>query len=278
MSTESDEQQLWTAAQEGRVDDVLAALERVEPQWRLFWIRRAVAVAALNDHADVVRELLHQHPDDYWCMEHAMKGATSRGSIQVVEAALLFPASRMFLAEGMYVACDHGHVGMVQLLLSANADVDWAEGDGDGDDGNCAPVRHICRTAHCNVQVLQTLLLAKAYIHESCSPSNVVYDVTRAGRADVLHVLADAKADMDARGGAWGSTPLSDAASRGAPHMMRVLLHTKADVDKASEVQGYTPVLFAIARGRSDALRLLVSAKADVNVSKGTVRRQLILP
>jgi ankyrin repeat protein len=165
-----------------------------------------------------------------------------------------------------YVACDHGHVDMVQLLLSANADVDWAEGDGDGDDGNCAPVRHICRTAHCNVQVLQTLLLAKAYIHESCSPSNVVYDATRAGRADVLHVLADAKADVDARGGAWGSTPLSDAASRGALHMMRVLLHTKADVDKASEVHGYTPMLFAIARGRSDALRLLVSAKADVNV------------
>jgi hypothetical protein len=267
-STESASQQLWTAAQEGRADDVLAALERVEPLYKHCCIRRAVAVAAFNDHADVVRELLRRHSGDFWCMEHVMKGAASRGSLQVMEAALTFPASRMFVATGMYVACDHGHADMVRLLLSANADVDWSEGGGDNGDGdeNDAPVRRICRTGHCNVQVLQTLLLAKAYIHESCSPSNIVYDATCTGRADVVQVLADAKADVDAHGGVWRSTPLFEASSRGALHMMRALLHAKADVDRACDLNGYTPVMIAIACGKSDALRLLVSAKADVNV------------
>jgi ankyrin repeat protein len=254
MRTDSDEQQLWTAAQEGRVDDVRAALERAEPQ--LWWIRRAVAVAALNDHADVVRELLH--PGDPWCMHLVMKGATTSCSMRVMEAALTFPASRQFFQDSLCVASDQGHVDMVRLLLSANAHVDGRERD----DG--APISRISGTGHCSVQVLQTLLSAKADVQVR-SP-DTVYAAACAKRVDVVQVLADAKADIDACGGAWGSTPLCTAASDGALNMMQWLLRAKADVDKACERHGFTPVMTATAHAKSDALRLLVSAKADVNV------------
>jgi ankyrin repeat protein len=217
-----------------------------------------VAVAALNDHADVVRELLHQHPDDYWCMEHAMQGATTCASIQVMEAALTFPASRQFLENSLFVACDRGHVDMVRLLLSANADVDCRES------AYGAPISHISGTGHCSVQVLQTLLLAKADVQVR-SPETV-YVAACAGRADVVQVLAEAKADVDVRGGIIGSTPLCNATSVGARNMMQVLLHAKADVDKARERHGFTPVMVATVHAKSDALRLLVSAKADINV------------
>ena len=266
---------LWTAAQEGHVlyvREILGPCSRWSTLWQrpgtLKWICRAVLVAACNDHADVVRELFQHMPDDdVECFTKcAMKRATRCGSLQVVAALLPFPGSHILVQCGLCPACNHGHADAVRLLLSAKADVNRGSDDFPGD----APLRRICGSSTCSLEILATLLSAKAEVgaRDGSGPRDLVCLAVSANRPDVVRALAAAKADVDARDKVHGNTPLYDAVACKSLDMVRTLVHVRANVDKVSLQHGFTPIFGAlvIPSAKRKTLRLLVSAKADVDL------------
>lgn len=63
---------------------------------------------------------------------------------------------------------------------------------------------------------------------------------------------------------AFGTTPLSKAASEGQTKVVDVLIKKKADVNKANH-EGASPLVMASEFGSIDVVKLLIRAKADVN-------------
>mmetsp|Transcript_45375 Transcript_45375/g.105284 ORF Transcript_45375/g.105284 Transcript_45375/m.105284 type:complete len:194 (-) Transcript_45375:29-610(-) len=85
----------------------------------------------------------------------------------------------------------------------------------------------------------------------------------RSGHGDVMSLLLERKASLDART-EDGSAPLWHAVSGGSPDAVRVLLATGADPSEANE-DGVTPLILASEYGQVEIVRMLLDARADVN-------------
>jgi truncated hemoglobin YjbI len=84
------------------------------------------------------------------------------------------------------------------------------------------------------------------------------------GQATVK-LLIDAGADVNARSGVGGQTPLHMAARRGNVRIARTLLDAGADLE-AQDKQGETPLRRAVNCGHENVVRLLLERGADPNL------------
>jgi ankyrin repeat protein len=91
-----------------------------------------------------------------------------------------------------------------------------------------------------------------------------LHTASRYGRAEVVRVLLDHKADVNARVAATGATALHLAAANGHAAVAELLLDRGAKVD-AANAGGGTPLHLALARKRRRVVELLLSHKADPN-------------
>jgi ankyrin repeat protein len=80
---------------------------------------------------------------------------------------------------------------------------------------------------------------------------------------DVLDLLVARGADVNTTADN-GITPLQEAAMRGQKDAVELLISKGADVN-AREHQGNTPLLWALLMGHSDVAEVLIAANADVN-------------
>ena len=90
------------------------------------------------------------------------------------------------------------------------------------------------------------------------------------GHAEVVKVLLDAKANVDAKDDHWGRTPLSWAAGNGHAEVVKVLLDAKASVDVKDDHWGRTPLSWAAGNGHAEVVKVLLDSKASVD-AKDTV-------
>lgn len=90
----------------------------------------------------------------------------------------------------------------------------------------------------------------------------------------VVKLLLARGAQVNAKGGGSGLSPLHIAAVTGDREMIELLLANGADVD-AKDTEGKTPMYDAALGGRKAAVELLISHKADVNARDHTGRTAL---
>lgn len=94
------------------------------------------------------------------------------------------------------------------------------------------------------------------------------------GRPSVVRVLLERGAAVDMPSGS-GATPLTHAASEGQTECLRLLLAHHADVNAATR-RGMTPLMFAAHRGDEEAVRLLLDAGADAGARSQSGRTALV--
>jgi ankyrin repeat protein len=85
------------------------------------------------------------------------------------------------------------------------------------------------------------------------------------GRADVLRVLVQAKADLERYNPAFG-TVACRAAAGGCVDVLQVLVDARCNLETRT-VQGDTPLCLATSARQEAAVRVLIHAKADVNAA-----------
>ena len=82
---------------------------------------------------------------------------------------------------------------------------------------------------------------------------------------EVVKVLLDNKADLNARRTDDGATALHTAAYSGHREIVKLLLDNKADVNARRTNDDATPLYFAAQNGHTDVVKVLIDNKADVN-------------
>lgn len=78
--------------------------------------------------------------------------------------------------------------------------------------------------------------------------------------------LLDAGADVDARG-KKGGTPLYMAARKGYGEIVKLLIERRADVNASESTGLLTPLILALQNGHEDVAATLLSAGADANLA-----------
>jgi ankyrin repeat protein len=189
----------------------------------------------------------------------------------------------------LYIACAHGFVDIVGLLLSRGADASLCDQSGVGPFAAVAIpflrrfIRFLIeRQPDLDLtQYPELLLLAWQYGHldsvklllEKFSYVNTA-DVNLAaalltsaewGYVDIARLLIDNEVDINTVD-TTGRTPLSLAVAHGHTELATVLIDRGADVNIVDDA-GQSSLHSAMSRGLVDIARLLVDSGADVNIS-----------
>ena len=88
-------------------------------------------------------------------------------------------------------------------------------------------------------------------------------------------LLQDGESNMDIR--IWGDVALFDAIYWSDPEIVRLLIETGADVNAAEGFGGDTPLHEAVAQGNGEIVKILVAAGADINAEGFMSRTPLSL-
>ena len=90
----------------------------------------------------------------------------------------------------------------------------------------------------------------------------------RNGRTEVVKLLLDNRADVNARRHTGGVTPLYVAAQDGHTEVVKLLLDHKAEVNTCCNDDGATPLYIADQNGHRQVVQLLLDYNADWNASR----------
>jgi ankyrin repeat protein len=163
-------------------------------------------------------------------------------------------------ASSLYYASFIGRVGVVQLLLEAEADVN-AQGGYYGTALQAASFGGY-------EKVVQLLLEAEADVNaQGRVYGTALQAASSSGHEKVVQLLLEAKADVNAQGG-WYGTALQAASSGGHEKVVQLLLEAEADVN-AQGGHFSTALQAASSEGHEKVVQLLLEAKADVNAQGG---------
>ena len=161
------------------------------------------------------------------------------------------------------VVCDHGHLGLVDVLVEeAGADVDV--------EGRKGTLYRACYGGKAEV-VRRMIELGSGLGVEKDEEGGVwvrgLMAAAEYGFVDVVRVLLEAGVGVDVVGREAGETALSLASAEGYLGVVRELVgQWGADVDKVGR-RGRTPLLWACARANQDVVRVLVEeGGADVGI------------
>jgi ankyrin repeat protein len=159
------------------------------------------------------------------------------------------------------VAARNGHLDAISLLLDHGADVNIVAENG------CIP---LCAAifeqnlAVMHLAVMQLLLEHGASPDLHCSVGPLIYIASREGLADVIRLLLQHNANVNATDDADNSTALHLASLMGHVDITQILLDHGADINAISD-HG-TPLYRALISGHLEVVRLLLERGADMNI------------
>ena len=145
----------------------------------------------------------------------------------------------------------------VRLLIANGADVNAAHGDG------MTGLHWAAENG--NPEIVDILLESEADVEAvtrlgAYSPLHLA---ARRGHASVIRLLLEASADSQIESTTGSVTPLHFAAASGKSPAVQTLIDHGVELDARESIWGQTPLMFAAASGRTDVIELLLQAGAD---------------
>ena len=142
-----------------------------------------------------------------------------------------------------------------------------------------ARVAAIHMAAYSGNSGLVRLLCQECGVDPNCSTSETLEEkpkkgitalewAARKGHVEVVKVLLDNKANVNASRPTNGVTPLWIAAQEGHVEVVKLLLDNEADVNVSRHSDGDTPLFVAAQNGHLKVVKLLLDNKADVNAGR----------
>ncbi|THX55486.1 hypothetical protein D6D06_04888, partial [Aureobasidium pullulans] len=229
----------------------------------------ALEVACGHQNIEVVRLLIDHDADVKACDSGALVAASRRGHIGIAQFLLAQGADvngRRKSETPIQAACSEGHFELVKLLLVNGADHNAARRN------SGSALSNACLSGN---TALVSLLLGRG-VHPNARDKS--YGSALQGLCaysldidpEMIQLLLDRGADVDARGGKFG-TALCEAASQNKVKMVRMLLERGADPNLRDKRFG--SALQAACGGRygtlPDLVQLVLNNGADVNARGG---------
>ena len=256
-----------------------------------FMGRTPLTLAAEEGATEIMQILLGSGPDTDTAADGEDKEAASTPSIG---------------SEALYTAIEKGDVEMVRLLVEAGADVNAAEGFGGNtplheavkkDDVEIVKILVAAgadvhaegffdrtpltlATEEGATEIMQILLgpgqdtdtSADGEDKEAASApsigSEALYTAIEKGDVEMVRLLVEAGADVNAAEGFGGNTPLHEAVEQGDVEIVKILVAAGADV----HAEGYfdrTPLTLATEEGATEILQILLGSGPDTDTSAG---------
>ncbi|KAK7511285.1 ankyrin repeat protein nuc-2 [Phyllosticta citriasiana] len=159
----------------------------------------------------------------------------------------------------LHYACMHGHVGMIQDLVSAAPDtIDWKDHDG------FTPLIH--SIVHNNLACVRSLLEHNARIDPAGEADHIPLNLAcQHGFEQVVELLLQARPQIlpDAE----GLYPQHLVARSGRnPHICLMLRDYGADLDQPDKLYQWTPLFHAASEGHVECLKTLLDCGVTVDV------------
>jgi ankyrin repeat protein len=155
-----------------------------------------------------------------------------------------------------------GHFDSARVLLDHGADVNL------GDRYRTRTAALVIAYRRGNLEVMRLLLERGADVevpYDDFGP--ILHDASDGGKAEVIQLLLQHKANVNARGTSRDkTTPLHWASFRGHSTVAQLLLEHNADVNALTAASHCTPLYFASIRGHLEFVRVLLRHGADVHI------------
>ena len=180
-------------------------------------LRVALHVAVMNDHADIVSILLRAGSQFIDVFTHCIHVVVATRTDSADALQTLFEAKAATYYRSTVIAARHGAMKCLQVMILAKADVTLK--DTDGETPVAAAAEHGC--------------------------------------VDIVHLLVQNKADIDARYD--GDTPVMIASRQGHVHVVHLLIRAKADATRCSDGTNESPLFVAAARGHEATVRCILA-------------------
>ena len=213
----------------------------------------------------------------------ACKQAGVRLLVALICAPALFAQTEPDGTTALHRAVLAGDLETAKQLLAGSADANAANRYG------VTPLS--LAAANANAALAQVLLNAGAR-----ASSEILMTAARSGNADIVRMLAERGADVNARESSRGETALMWAAASNRPEAARVLIERGADVNARSNTLDFpkdrfglegvvtilprghwTPLMYAAREGSLEAARVLADAKTDLNAADPDNTTALVL-
>ena len=156
-------------------------------------------------------------------------------------------------------ASKEGHIGIVKLLLSADANANVFVLD------EVTPLFMASHFGHS--EVVSYLLKSGVNPNQQSTKTGVtaLYFASWRGHCDVVNILlkADANPNLKVHN---GLSPLHAAAESGHSDVIRILLKAHADPNLGTKEEGKTPLVIASMKHHHHTLKLLLTSGADPNI------------
>jgi ankyrin repeat protein len=153
----------------------------------------------------------------------------------------------------LYLVAEHGHAGIVKLLVTSGAELDAPKGAD-------APLHIAARNGHLNV--VTVLLAVGADVNmKNYAGLTALHQAAKGGHTDIIEFLLAHKAKLLA-GDSHGASAIHKAAESGALDAVKFLIEKGIPVD-AKDKYDRTPLHKASARGQVEMTALLLSLGAD---------------
>ena len=157
----------------------------------------------------------------------------------------------------LYIACDKGHVQVVEQLIKAKADLSIPNKSGN------TPLHKACEMGH--LQIVEKLLQSEVDPNvQNNFQATPLFQATHKNNLQVVKRLLQAKADPNIQA-STGATPLFVASEEGNIQLMDLLLQAQADPN-VQAYDGSTPLYITSSQGYLNAVVLLLQAQADPNI------------
>jgi len=160
----------------------------------------------------------------------------------------------------LHAAAEAGRLEVVQMLVQANAEVNYQDTSG---------FHALYLAAGSGIpQVVSYLLSSDAELHlRNKSGYTALHNAVGCGKAECIRVLLKARGDLNLQTRS-GLAPVHMAAISNQPTSLEVLHECKANLDMPA-VGGNTPVHEAVMQNNPEIIQKLFDLKADINIESG---------
>ena len=159
----------------------------------------------------------------------------------------------------LHIACQNGHLPIVEKLIKAGAVLDNATTKGS------TPLYIACQNGH--LPIVEKLIKAGADLNKATTNgSTPLHMACVKGHAEIVETLINLGASLD-KVTTNGSTPLHMACLKGHAEIVETLINLGASLDKVT-TKGSTPLYVACIGGHIDIAKDLFEAGANVDYLK----------